>query len=73
MSAQLALKGNGFQSRAISPLVEMGAYEALWLRKGLGFKSIADLFRANEGAVPSDFVEEAVARDCASSGPWWFP
>ena len=39
----------------------MGAYEALWLRKGATFKSIADLFRDNEGAVPSDFVEETVA------------
>lgn len=58
---QLPLKSDDFQSRALSPFTEMGAYEALWLRKGATFKSIADLFRDNEGAVPSDFVEETVA------------
>ncbi len=62
---QLALKGGDFRERAISPLIEMGAYEALWLRKGTSFKSTADLFRDNEGAVPSDFIEETVAKDCA--------
>ena len=58
---QLPLKSDDFHSRALSPFTEMGAYEALWLRKGATFKSIADLFRDNEGAVPSDFVEETVA------------
>lgn len=45
-----------FEARAISPVRELGAYEALWLREGATFKSIADLFRAQPGAVPSDFV-----------------
>jgi hypothetical protein len=45
-----------FEARAISPVRELGAYEALWLRDGATFKSIADLFRAQPGAVPSDFV-----------------
>lgn len=62
---QLALKPDEFWSRAVSPMVEMGAYEALWLRKGTTFKSIGDLFRDNFGAVPSDFVTEHEALDCA--------
>jgi DNA processing protein len=45
-----------FEARAISPVRELGAYEALWLREGATFKSIADFFRAQQGAVPSDFV-----------------
>ena len=50
-----------FASRAISPLRELGAYEALWDRKGAWFKSIADDFRAHAGALPSDFVSAADA------------
>jgi len=42
--------------RPISPWLEMGAYEALWSEVGAWFKSIADMFRAHPGAVPSDFV-----------------
>lgn len=60
---QLALRGRDFQASAISPLVEMGAYEALWLQKGASFKSLADRFRDNEGALPSDLVEEGIAKE----------
>jgi DNA processing protein len=45
-----------FELRAISPVQELGAYEALWVRDGATFKTIADLFRAHPGSVPSDFV-----------------
>jgi len=48
-----------FAERAISPRRELGAYEALWAREGTWFKSIAEDFRAHEGAVPSDFVSKA--------------
>jgi DNA processing protein len=50
-----------FQDRAIVPARELGAYEALWARKGTSCKSLAELFRRHPGAVPSDFVgtEEA--------------
>ena len=65
MAAQLALKTSDFEARAISPLLEMGAYEVLWLRDKASFKTIADLFRDNEGAVPSDFVPESEAINCA--------
>lgn len=62
---QLALKDDDFRSRAISPLLEMGAYEARWLRKGSTFKTISELFAENVGAVPSDFVPEKEALECA--------
>jgi DNA processing protein len=55
--SQSAAEGD-FAERAISPRRELGAYEALWARKGTGFKSIAEDFRAHEGAVSSDFVSK---------------
>ncbi len=45
-----------FESRAILPARELGAYEALWMREGTSFKKLAEIFRQNPGAVPSDFV-----------------
>jgi DNA processing protein len=49
----------------ISPLRELGAYEALWLEKGASFKTIADRFAADPAAMPSDFVEPSLADQCA--------
>jgi DNA processing protein len=49
----------------ISPLRELGAYEALWLRDGASFKTIADRFAADPIAMPSDFVEPSEADRCA--------
>lgn len=51
--------------RPIDAALEIGAYEALWAMHGTTFKSIADLFLTNEGARPSDFVSEDVARTAA--------
>jgi DNA processing protein len=51
----------------ISPYLEMGAYEALWLEKGASFKTIADRFRDDPHALPSDFVPDERARECAAS------
>lgn len=48
-------------SYSISPLLELGAYEALWLQQKSSFKTIAELFRQNPGAVPTDFVEPDTA------------
>jgi len=42
---------------AISPLWEMGAYEALWSRPQTSFQSLAELFADRPDALPSDFVE----------------
>lgn len=52
--------------KAVSPLVEMGAYEALWLERGASFKNIADRFAADPEALPSDFVPRALAEECAA-------
>ena len=65
MSGQLALGPQDFESRAVSPMIEMGAYEALWLRDAT-FKKIADQFRDNAGAIPSDFVSVDEAARCAA-------
>lgn len=40
----------------ISPVREMGAYEALWVHQKASFKTIADCFRSNPGSVPSELV-----------------
>jgi DNA processing protein len=47
--------------RTTAPLRELGAYEALWMRDGTTFKSLARLFRNRAGALPSDFVAPAEA------------
>lgn len=55
------IRDTGPATAPILPHREMAAYEALWLRKGSSFKTIADMFRDRPGALPSDFVppEEA--------------
>ena len=54
-----------FTERAIVPARELGAYEALWARKGVTFKTLADAFREHPGAVPSDFVSQDEAEQYA--------
>ncbi len=55
------LIASGFTTPPISPLWELGAYEALWNREGASFKSIADMFREKANSVPSNFVPQAEA------------
>lgn len=51
---------------AVSPWLEMGAYEALWdTDPKASFKSIADRFRSDPDALPSDFVNKATAAEYA--------
>ena len=50
-----------FESRAVMPVRELGAYEALWAKEGASFKTLADMFRAQAGSIPSDFVSEREA------------
>lgn len=45
-------------SPPISPSREMAAYEALWANQKATFKTIADYFRSNPGAIPSELVTE---------------
>jgi DNA processing protein len=53
--------------RAISPWLEMGAYEALWGESGgASFKTLADKFAAHPGSLPSDFVPENLWEPYAS-------
>ena len=47
---------------SVSPLYELGAYEALWDRAKSSFKAIAEMFRGHPGAVPSDFVDGDIIR-----------
>src|SRR5260370_36741890 len=44
--------------RAISPLREMGAYEALWAKPDTTFATLAAKFREKPDYLPSDFVED---------------
>ena len=41
---QLDLGSGGLATGAVSPFREMGAYEALWLRPGTTFRSLAARF-----------------------------
>ena len=58
---QLALAADGPARSAISPRLEIGAYEALWLEQGATFKTLADRFAADPTALPSDFVSRSQA------------
>src|SRR5579883_1884325 len=50
---------------AVSPFVELGAYEALWDQKGATFVRLAEKFGKAEDALPSHFVSPATARQYA--------
>ena len=41
---------------AVSPLAEMGAYEAMWAEEKVSFKALSELFAAHPGYLPSNFV-----------------
>ena len=53
--------GVGDFAHAVSPFLEMGAYEALWDRDGTTFKRLADRFAEQPGQLPSDFVSKEEA------------
>jgi DNA processing protein len=63
---ELPLNRTDFEARAISPLKELGAYEALWDKPGASFKTISEKFAARPNAVPSDFVSPSEARELAA-------
>lgn len=62
---KLAIRDDGPALSVISPKLELGAYEALWLEQGSSFKTLAEKFAADPTALPSDFVEPATAKRCA--------
>jgi DNA processing protein len=53
----MAAQAFSLNYKAISPWVEMGAYEALW-DSGASFKSLAERFAAHPGSLPSDFIPD---------------
>lgn len=66
MMVGLAAGGDTPALAPISPRLEMGAYEALWLEKGATFKTIADRFARDPTALPSDFVSASAAEEAAT-------
>jgi DNA processing protein len=66
-SGQQALFGGSESAPAktISPLLEMGAYEALWSEPGASFRRIAERLRSRPDALLSDFVPHPRAMDTA--------
>jgi len=66
MASESALKPTDFESRAVSPFLEMGAYEAMWESREATFKSISRRFAERTDAIPSDFVPEDKARELAN-------
>ena len=65
MEQELDLEGVDFETRAVSPFHEMGAYETLWSERGATFKSLAERFARRPGSLPSDFVPRTEAHECA--------
>jgi DNA processing protein len=61
LAMQLDFIEKDFSERAVSPFMELGAYESLWDEQNASFKSIAAKFSKQQGAVPSDFVSPARA------------
>ena len=55
-----------FARRAVSPFVELGAYEALWEEDSASFKKIGTKFASSPGSLPSDFVNHKVSIENAN-------
>lgn len=54
---QLDLLPSDGDFRAVSPILEMGAYETLWTAPGASFHKLAKRFERSPGSLPSDFVD----------------
>ena len=54
-----------FAQKAVSPLVELGAYEWLWLNRVDSLSAYAELARPRPGLLPSELAAESAARDTA--------
>ena len=65
MTPELEFEEGNFQTRAVSPFREMGAYEALWSEERVSFKSLSDRFARHPDSLPSHFVPEERALACA--------
>lgn len=58
---QLEFDHKDFTQLAVSPFMEMGAYECLWTEQSASFKTLAEKFNKFDGAVPSDFMSKTTA------------
>jgi DNA processing protein len=56
----------GSVARSVSPMRELGAYEALWMQPKASFKSVATMFREHGEALPSDLVPPKDAEQMAT-------
>ena len=50
-----------FRLQPVSPILEAGAYEELWMQEGQSFRKLAKKFRELGHGIVSDLVEEAAA------------
>lgn len=64
---QLEFGALDFATRAVSPFVELGAYEALWDQDKASFKTLAARFAKSPGSVPSDFIARSRATEYANT------
>jgi DNA processing protein len=63
----MAAQAFNLSYKAISPWLEMGAYEALWDTKAPTFEKLAKRFSAHPDSLPSDFVpDETVCESYAN-------
>jgi DNA processing protein len=65
MSQQQLAFGNSVALSPVVPMLEMGAYESLWLRSGMTFPRLATLFRQAPSSRPSDLVTRTEAVEAA--------
>lgn len=65
MRQKLPFEPEKLEPQAISPFKELGAYEALWNKKDMSFKKIAEMRSSPESAL-SDLVDEQIAYEFAN-------
>lgn len=65
LSLPLDEKLKGVPTEAISPFLELGAYEALWDQEGATFTRLAEKFAKANDALPSKFVPKRKALEYA--------
>lgn len=61
----LPLGGPQFGFQAVSPFMEMGAYEAIWAEEKVSFKALSKRFSDHPESVPSDFVSPGKTNEYA--------
>ena len=65
MTFDVDFGNSDFETQAVSPFHEMGAYEALWYEPRTTFRALSERFSQHPGSIPSDFVCHTEAHECA--------